>query len=211
MHLRTRLQRHARRCADERGFTMLLAPCSCSHYDAAARRRLLAVPTTPASRATTSTRSAPRGGAGRHRPYNYQLNQNPNYWETTAPTAERHRPGSTDAGSTETLHSSYSSPDRRRHRPACATRPTRSATLIEGCRGAAPAAGPSGSARPAPQHDVSRTIVAQYRSPELPQLRLLHRLRDARPLGAPGHPTDCAVHYPNRGTRLRLADQLRDR
>ena len=125
--------------------------------------------------------------------YTYQLNQNPNYWQGCKSVTNVAVPNSTDGGSTE--YYSYK-PIPATTAPVndqkCDTA-NPAGTMIEGGASASPGSfrievtGTSQGSTSQGYKTISRSIVAELQAAELPQLRLLHRLRDAGP-GRPVQP-----------------------
>ncbi len=199
MHLTTRLQRHARRCADERGFTMLLAVFVLTVTTLLLGGAYIAIlDDTALSRNDVDQKRAYAAAQAGIQAYDYQLNQNVNYWETTCTPLSGTVPGSTDAGTTETytvkvlVASTAPSNDQ-----VCDTA-NPIATLIEGSAGGT-AAGTFRVSSTGTSAGVSRTIVAQYRSPSFLNYVYYTNYETLDPSALQGQPTDCEVHYPNRG------------
>ena len=200
MHLTTRLHRHARRCADERGFTMLLAVFVLTVTTLLLGGAYIAVlDDTALSRNDLDQKRAYAAAQAGIQAYNYQLNQNVNYWETTCAPLSGTVPGSTDAGSSETytvktlVASTAPSNDQ-----VCDTN-NPIATLIEGSTSGT-AAGTFRVSSTGKSAGVSRTVVAQYRSPSFLNYVYYTDYEVLDPSATPGDPTGCAVHWPNRGT-----------
>ena len=140
--------------------------------------------------------------------YTYQLNQNPNYWQGCPAVTNAVVPGSTDGGSTE--YYSYK-PLAATTAPAndrqCDTA-NPSGTMIEG--GGSPAPGTfriqfTGTSK-ASAATISRSIVAAFRQPSFLNYVYYTDYETLDPAAlynannTPTEPTDCAVHYPNRGS-----------
>jgi len=202
MHLKARLQRHARRCADERGFTMLLAVFVLTITTLLLGGAYIAVLDDSAlSRNDLDQKRAYAAAQAGIQAYNFQLNQNVNYWESCLPAANSSPvtvPGSADAGATETYTI----------KPLVAgTAPSGTtqcdvnnpiATMIEGSS-AGTAAGTFRISSTGQSAGVSRTIVAQYRSPSFLNFVYYTDYEVLDPSATPGNPTGCAVHWPSRG------------
>src|ERR1019366_3723 len=202
MHLKTRLQRHARRCADERGFTMLLAVFVLTITTLLLGGAYIAVLDDSAlSRNDLDQKRAYAAAQAGIQAYNFQLNQNVNYWESCLPAANSSPvtvPGSADGGATETYTI----------KPLIAgTAPSGTtqcdvnnpiATMIEGSS-AGTAAGTFRISSTGQSAGVSRTIVAQYRSPSFLNFVYYTDYEVLDPSATPGNPTGCAVHWPSRG------------
>jgi hypothetical protein len=145
--------------------------------------------------------------------YNYQLNQNENYWQSCTPLGNTGAsgfnglngngfvtvPGSTDAGGGS--ESYFVKPLAASTAPSTDNQcdPGNSlTTMIEG-----PSAGlAAGSFRvmsSGRSGNVTRTIVAQYKPPSFLNYVYYTDYETLDPSAIQGDPTDCAVHYPNRG------------
>jgi Tfp pilus assembly protein PilX len=205
MHLRTRLQQHARRCADERGFTMLLAVFVLTVTTLLLGGAYIAVlDDTALSRNDLDQKRAYAAAQAGIQAYNYQLNQNVNYWETSCSALTGTVPGSTDSGSTEKysvqIHVASTAPSTDN---VCDTA-NPIATLIEGSS-AGTAAGTFRVTSTGTSVNASgtvlatRTLVAQYRSPSFLNYVYYTDYETLDPSALAGDPTDCEVHYPNRG------------
>jgi hypothetical protein len=140
--------------------------------------------------------------------YTYQLNQNPNYWQGCHSVTNVPVPGSTDGGSTE--YYSY--------KPLPATTAPLNdqqcdtgnpgGTMIEGPASAAPGTfriEVTGSSQGS-SADITRSIVASFRQPSFlnyiyyTDYETLDPAALYDPSNNPAEPTDCAVHYPHRGS-----------
>ena len=232
MYLSTRLQRHARRCADERGFTMLLAVFVLTVTTLLLGGAYMAVlDDTALSRNDLDQKRAYAAAQAGIQAYNYQLNQNVNYWETCTPIGNTGAtgfngvngngfvtvPGSTDSGSTEKysvqIHVASTAPSTDN---VCDTA-NPIATLIEGSS-AGTAAGTFRVTSTGTSVNASgtvlatRTLVAQYRSPSFLNYVYYTDYETLDPSAASGRserPT--ASPLPEPRPRLRLADQLHQR
>jgi len=199
MHLTARLHRHARRCADERGFTMLLAVFVLTVTTLLLGGAYIAVlDDTALSRNDLDQKRAYAAAQAGIQAYNYQLNQNVNYWETTCAALTGTVPGSTDAGTTEKysvqVHVASTAPSNDN---VCDTA-NPIATLIEGSTSGT-AAGTFRVSSTGKSAGVSRTVVAQYRSPSFLNYVYYTDYEVLDPSATPGNPTGCAVHWPSRG------------
>jgi Tfp pilus assembly protein PilX len=201
-----RLQRHARRCADERGFTMLLAVFVLTVTTLLLGGAYIAVlDDTALSRNDLDQKRAYAAAQAGIQAYNYQLNQNVNYWETTCNPLSGTVPGSTDAGATEnyTVNVLVASTAPSSDDVCDTSNPI--ATLIEGSQ-AGTAAGTfrvsstGTSVNSSGTVLATRTIVAQYRSPSFLNYVYYTDYETLDPSALPGNPTDCEVHYPHRGS-----------
>jgi Tfp pilus assembly protein PilX len=202
MHLRARLYRHARRCREERGFTMLLAIFVLTITTLLLGGAYIAVlDDTALSRNDVDQKRAYAAAQAGIQAYNYQLNQNVNYWETTPTNCtalSANVPGSTDAGATEayTVKVLVASTAPSNDKQCDAANPI--STMIEGSS-AGSAGGTFRVSSSGTSAGVTRTIVAQYRSPSFLNYVYYTDFETLDPSALPGNPTDCAVHYPNRG------------
>ena len=147
--------------------------------------------------------------------YTYQLNENVNYWELCQAASNVAVPGSTDNGSSEyysttpLIASTAPSNDQQ-----CDTSNPVS-TMVEGGTGLG--AGtfrikstgysmPTGASSCSKATCVSRTLVVQYRRTSFlnfvyyTDYETLDPAALYNPANTPAEPTDCAAHYPNRGS-----------
>jgi Tfp pilus assembly protein PilX len=213
MHLKARAHRYAGRCRDERGFTVLLALFVLTVTTLLLGGAYIAVLNdTGLSRNDLDQKRALAAAQAGIQAYNFQLNQNVNYWENCSSSTNVTVPGSTsaDAGSLETY---TVTPVIASTAPSGTTQCSTSnpiGTMIEGST-AGPAGGtfriqstgyscPTSSPAPTCTGGVHRTIVAQYRSPSFLNFVYYTDYEVLDPSATPGNPTDCAVHYPNRGS-----------
>jgi hypothetical protein len=130
--------------------------------------------------------------------YTYQLNQNPNYWQTCPSRSNVTVPGSTDGGSTE--YYSYA--------PVVATTAPANdqicdpnninATMIEGLSSLQP--GTFRVAFTGQSGKITRTLVAQFRQPSFLSFIYYTQYETLDPAAIPGTPSDCAQPYPTRGS-----------
>ena len=212
MHLSARADRHTGRFGDERGFTMLLAVFVLMITTLLIGGTYMAVLNdTHLSRNDLDQKRALAAAQAGIQAYNFQLNQNVNYWENCSSQSNVTVSGSTsaDAGSLETYTVTpviaTSAPSGT---TVCSTT-NPIGTMIEGSTAQA-AAGtfriqstgyscPTSSPAPTCTGGVHRTIVAQYRSPSFLNFVYYTDYEVLDPSATPGNPTDCAVHYPNRG------------
>ena len=130
--------------------------------------------------------------------YNFQLNQNVNYWLSCSSSTNVTVPGSTsaDAGSLETY---TVTPVIASTAPSGTTQCDTAnpiGTMIEGST-AGTAAGTFRISSTGRSAGVSRTIVAQYRSPSFLNFVYYTDYEVLDPSATPGNPTGCAVHYPS--------------
>jgi hypothetical protein len=225
MHM-TVLDRLHRRLRDERGYTVLLALMVLVVTSMLLAATYVAVTgDTGATRTDLDQQRAYTAAEAGISQYIFQLNQNPDYWNTCAgyPTPITGTVGSSDNGSVE----QYS------YRPIAATTAPSTdqhcdtanaiGTMIEGSSSMAPGtfrvastgwSGPAGTtlAKCTPAVNcVERTIVAQLKQPSflnyvyytdyetLDPAALYDPSAPYRP-GNTTEPTDCAQHYPNRGS-----------
>ena len=142
--------------------------------------------------------------------FTYQLNQNPNYWENCVASGTVSVPGSTDNGSTEyySTRELPASTAPSTDRTCDASNPL--ATVIEGNTlsggGTNFAAGTFRVSSTGTSNDVTRTIVAQYKRQSFlnfvyyTDYETLDPSVLYNPNNTPTEPTDCAAHYPNRGS-----------
>ena len=198
--------------SDERGFTVLLALLTLVVAMMLIGAAYVAVTNdTGLSRNDLDQKRAYAAAQAGISHYIYQLNQNPNYWTLCAgyPTPATGTVGATDAGSAET----YS------YQPlAATTAPTGDqhcdtanavGTMVEGGSSSAP--GTFRISSTGTSSNVSRTIVAQFKQPSFLNYVYYTDYETLDPAALynpsnpylPGHtsePTDCAQHYPNRGS-----------
>jgi len=149
--------------------------------------------------------------------YTYQLNQNPNYWQQCKSSGQVAVPNSTDGGSTE--YYSYK-PIPATTAPLndqkCDTA-NPAGTMIEGTANGATSAAPGTfriestgyscavSSGGTCLNPISRSIVAQFKQPSFlnyvyyTDYETIDPAALYNPNNTPTEPTDCAVHYPNRG------------
>jgi Tfp pilus assembly protein PilX len=133
--------------------------------------------------------------------YSYDLNQNPNFWETC--TAANNVPvGPADNGSTETY--AFNPVPATGYSACDSNNPI--ATMIEGAGGASGTFRISATGCSAPTgtlcsatNGVQRTIVAQYKRTSFLNFVYYTDYETLDPSAVPGQPTDCAFHWPNRG------------
>ena len=145
--------------------------------------------------------------------YTYQLNQNPNYWQScpvtgglTYPQSGKVAvPNSTDGGSTE--YYSYL-PLPATSAPANKCDPANpNGSMLEGVTPGKPilAAGTFRIQFTGYSNNVKRSIVAQFKQPSFlkyvyyTEYETLDPAALYDPTKNPSEPTDCARHYPNRG------------
>jgi hypothetical protein len=145
--------------------------------------------------------------------YNYQLNQNENYWQTCAPLGNTGAvgfnglngngfvtvPGSTDTGGGS--ESYFVKPLPASTAPSTDNQcdPSNSlTTMIEG-PAANTAAGSFRVSSTGHSGNVTRTIVAQYKPPSFLNYVYYTDYETLDPSALPNDPSDCEVHYPNRG------------
>jgi Tfp pilus assembly protein PilX len=202
--------RHIRRridILDERGFTILLALATMVVAMMLIGAAYVAVTSdTGLTRNDLDQKRAYTAAQAGLSQYVYQLNQNPNYWNTCAganPNPVTGNVGAADAGSTETY--SYkpliatTAPSNDQH---CDTA-NAIGTMVEGGNSTAP--GTFRISSTGTSHGVSRTIVAQFKQPSFlnyvyyTDFETLDPVALYNPRNSPTEPTDCAVHYPNRG------------
>ena len=203
MHLKRRSLRQTGARRGERGFTMLLALGVLTLTSVLLGGAYIAVLNdTGLSRNDLNQKRALAAAQAGIQAYNYNLNQNVNYWELCLPASNSTPvtvPGSTDAGVSETY---LLKPLIAQTAPSGTTQCSTTnpiGTMIEGA-GAGAAAGTFRIASTGTSGNVSRTIVAQYRSPSFLNYVYYTDYETLDPSATPGNPTDCAVHYPNRGS-----------
>ena len=145
--------------------------------------------------------------------YNYQLNQNENYWQTCTPLGNTGAtgfngvngngfvtvPGSTDTGGGSESYfvkplpaSTAPSNDNKCDSSNSLT------TMIEG-PSANLAAGSFRVMSTGRSGNVTRTLVAQYKPPSFLNYVYYTDYETLDPSALPNDPSDCEVHYPNRG------------
>ena len=180
------------RARDERGFTMLLALYVLTITTLLLGAAYVAVLSdTHLSRNDLDQKRAYAAAQAGIAQYNYDLNQNPNYWENCASPsgtvgARRQR---VDRDLQPTRRSSRA---RRRTAPRRARPSNPIGTMVEAATltggGSNPRRGhlPNRLDRHLQQRLAHDRRAVQAR--QLPELRLLHRLRDARPGGPAGRP-----------------------
>ncbi|HEX4035499.1 MAG TPA: hypothetical protein VHX66_13730 [Solirubrobacteraceae bacterium] len=189
-----------RRLSDERGFTMLLALFVLVLTTLILSGAFVAVLTdTHLSRNDLDQKRAYAAAQAGIQAYNYQLNQNENYWQTCTPigtaASQKTVPGSTDQGGGSETY--YVTPLPATGVSACNSS-NALATMIEG----ASAGSASGSFRiqsVGKSGNVQRTIVAQYKPPSFLNYVYYTDYETTDPKALPGNPSDCEVHYPDRG------------
>jgi len=197
---------HAR-LRDERGFSVLLALFVLMITTTLLGATYAAVTNdTQLSRVDLDQQRAYAAAQAGIAQYVYELNQSPNYWSTCPgyPTPVAGTvPGSTDNGSTETYTyqpvTATTAPANDLH---CDTA-SATATMIEGNGSAAP--GTFRISVTGKSNNIQRTIVAQFKPPSFldyvyyTDYETLDPAALYDPSSNPAEPTDCAVHYPNRG------------
>ena len=194
-------------CArSERGFTMLLALVVLIITTLLLGGAYVAVLTdTHLSRNDLDQKRAYSAAQAGIEQYNYDLNQNPNFWENCVPPSGTI--GAADSGSTE----SYVD-----YAVVASTAPTGTTTcstsnpigtMVEAntlANGSAnPAAGTFRLASTGTSNGVSRTIVAQYKRDSFLNFVYYTDYETLDPAALPGTPSDCNRHYtdsPGRGS-----------
>jgi type II secretory pathway pseudopilin PulG len=194
-------------CArSERGFTMLLALVVLIITTLLLGGAYVAVLTdTHLSRNDLDQKRAYSAAQAGIEQYNYDLNQNPNFWENCVPP--NGTIGAADSGSTE----SYVD-----YAVVASTAPTGTTTcstsnpigtMVEAntlANGSAnPAAGTFRLASTGTSNGVSRTIVAQYKRDSFLNFVYYTDYETLDPAALPGTPSDCNRHYtdsPGRGS-----------
>lgn len=217
MHMRAIRIRSAR-LRDERGFTMMVAL-----FVLVVTTLLLGATYVALTNDTQLTRTnldqqralaAAQAGISA---YTYQLNANPNYWETCA-TPSGSVPGSTDSGSTEYYADTPLEASTAPTGTTCSST-TALTYMIESSSTAADGtfrisstgwSGPTADSTLSsctPSSDcVERTVVAQYRRESFLNFVYYtdYETFDPsvlyNPNNNPTEPTDCEAHYPNRGS-----------
>jgi Tfp pilus assembly protein PilX len=191
---------------EERGFTMLLALYILTITTLLLGAAYVAVLTdTHLSRNDLDQKRAYAAAQAGIEQYNYDLNQNPNFWENCTPPSGTI--GAADSGSTE----SYSD-----FAVVASTAPTGTTqcsssnpigTMIEASTlaggGTNPAAGTFRIAATGTSNNVSRTIVAQYKRDSFLNYVYYTDFETTDPAALPGTPSDCNRHYtdvPGRGS-----------
>jgi hypothetical protein len=194
------------RTRDERGFTILLALFVLTITTLLLGAATVAVLSdTGLSRNDLDQKRAYAAAQAGIAQYNYDLNQNPNYWENCpSPSGSV---GATDSGSTETY---ADTPIVASTAPGGTTACSTSnpiATMVEAATlsggGSNPAAGTFRIASTGTSNNVSRTIVAQYRRDSFLNFVYYTDYETLDPVALPGDPTDCDRHYtdsPGRGS-----------
>ena len=205
MQLRPSPSRWAR-ARGERGFTMLLALVVLIITTLLLGGAYVAVLTdTHLSRNDLDQKRAYSAAQAGIEQYNYDLNQNPNFWENCVPPSGTI--GAADSGSTE----SYVD-----YAVVASTAPTGATTcstsnpigtMVEAntlANGSAnPAAGTFRLASTGTSNGVSRTIVAQYKRDSFLNFVYYTDYETLDPAALPGTPGDCNRHYtdsPGRGS-----------
>jgi hypothetical protein len=200
------LPRRRIRARGERGFTMLLALYVLTITSLLLGGAYVAVLTdTHLSRNDLDQKRAYAAAQAGIEQYDYDLNQNPNYWEN-CPT-----PGGTigasDSGSTETyVDTPIVASTAPSGTTACSTSNpigtmVEAGTLTGG--GTNPAAGTFRIASTGTSNNVSRTIVAQYKRDSFLNFVYYTDYETLDPVAVPGDPSDCNRHYtdtPGRGS-----------
>jgi len=139
--------------------------------------------------------------------YTYQLNQNPNYWQGCPSVTNVPVPNSTDGGSTEyySYKPIYASTAPSNDKKCDTANP--SGTMIEGATSPTPGTfriESTGTSKGS-SANISRSIVAAFKQPSFlnyvyyTDYETLDPAVLYNPNNNPAEPTDCAVHYPNRG------------
>ncbi len=194
------------RARSERGFTMLLALVVLIITTLLLGGAYVAVLTdTHLSRNDLDQKRAYSAAQAGIEQYNYDLNQNPNFWENCVPPSGTI--GAADSGSTE----SYVD-----YAVVASTAPTGTTTcstsnpigtMVEAnmlANGSAnPAAGTFRLASTGTSNGVSRTIVAQYKRDSFLNFVYYTDYETLDPAALPGTPGDCNRHYtdsPGRGS-----------
>jgi Tfp pilus assembly protein PilX len=210
------------RLRDERGFTMLISLAVLVVSMLLIAATYVAVTgDTHLSRNDLDQKRAYAAAQAGIAQYTYQLNQNVNYWENCASSGATAVPNSADSGSSE--YYSYSPLTASTSTSTTCSTSNAIGTMIEGTSltggGVNPAAGtfritstgwsgPTGTTlancTPA-KNCVARTIVAQYKRASFLNYVYYTDYETLDPAALynasnnPTEPTDCAVHYPNRG------------
>jgi hypothetical protein len=195
--IRARIRRRLR---EERGFTMLLAVMVLMITTVIVGGTYIAVlDDTQGSRNDLDQKRAYAAALAGIQAYNYQLNENESYWQGCPSFGPTTVPGSSDTGGSETYTVSTmtasTAPSSDNH--CDSSNPL--ATIIEG-----PAAGlASGTFRiksVGTSGNVTRTLVAQYKPPNFLDYVYYTDYETLDPTALPGDPSDCEVHYPDRGS-----------
>jgi hypothetical protein len=137
--------------------------------------------------------------------YNYDLNQNPNYWESCGSPGGAI--GASDAGSTEIYAVTPVPASTAPNGTTACSLSNPIGTMVEATTltggGTNPAAGTYRIASTGTSNNVSRTIVAQYKRDSFLNFVYYTDYETLDPVALPGNPTDCARHYtdsPGRGS-----------
>jgi Tfp pilus assembly protein PilX len=194
------------RARDERGFTMLLSLYVLIVTTLLLGAAYVAVLTdTHLARNDLDQKRAYAAAQAGISQYSFDLNQNPNFWESCTPPSGS--VGATDSGSTETyVVKSLIASTAPNGTTTCSTS-NPIGTMIEANTltggGANPAAGTFRMSATGTSNNVSRTIVAQYKRNSFLNFVYYTDYETLDPAALPGHPTDCARHYsdvPGRGS-----------
>jgi len=200
------IAKRLRRGRDERGFTMLLALYVLTITTLLLGASYVAVLTDQhLSRNDLDQKRAYSAAQAGVQQYDYDLNQNPNYWESCpSPSGSI---GAADSGSTETY---LDTPIPASTAPGGTTTCSSAnpiGTMIEATTltggGANPAAGTFRVASTGTSNNVSRTIVAQYKRNSFLNFVYYTDYETLDPAALTGNPTDCKRHYsdsPGRGS-----------
>ncbi|HEY7967752.1 MAG TPA: hypothetical protein VID68_12035 [Solirubrobacteraceae bacterium] len=189
------------RLREEHGFTMLLALFVLTITTLILSGAYVAVLSdTHLSRNDVDQKRAYAAAQAGIQAYNYQLNQDENYWQTCNTIGTSSSPitvpGSTDTGGGSEHY--YVTPLPATGVSACNSS-NALATMIEGAS-AGTAAGSFRIRSTGTSGNVSRTIVAQYKPPSFLNYVYYTDYETLDPAALPGQPSDCAVHYPDRGS-----------
>ncbi len=188
----------------ERGFTMLLALYVLTITTLLLGAAYVAVlsDTGPARNDLDQKRAYAAAQAGIQQ-YDYDLNQNPNYWETCpSPSGTI---GAADSGSTESYADTAIPASTAPSGTTACSSSNPIGTMIEATTltggGSNPAAGTFRIASTGTSNGVSRTIVAQYKRDSFLNFVYYTDYETLDPVALPGDPTDCERHYTDVPTR----------
>ncbi len=215
MHVSALISR-GRRWREERGFTMLLSLYVLTITTMLLGATYVALLTdTQLSRNDLEQKRAYAAAEAGIAAYTYQLNENVNYWELCQSASNVLVPGSTDNGSSEYYSTSplIASTAPTTDQQCDTSNPV--STMIEGGTGLGSGtfrikstgySMPTGAASCTKSTCVSRTLVVQYRRTSFlnfvyyTDYETLDPAALYNPANTPAEPTDCAAHYPNRGS-----------
>jgi Tfp pilus assembly protein PilX len=194
------------RARGERGFTMLLALYVLTITTLLLGAAYVAVLSdTHLSRNDLDQKRAYAAAQAGLEQYTYDLNQNPNFWESCTPPSGTL--GAADSGSTESYADNELVASTAPNGTTACSTSNPIGTVIEATTlsggGANPAAGTFRISSTGTSNNVSRTIVAQYKRDSFLNFVYYTDYETLDPAALPGNPTDCNRHYtdsPGRGS-----------